>query len=166
MLTLIAGSSGLRLECAKQLLVVDQALLKRLLLVRVHRRQPQVTQLRIGQRRRVRRLLQELLLELVVLARLRLPLLLLQVPDLLLLKELELHSGVRCARNREQKADEEQPPQHSGHREAGNPALLVVAMVPPNIKRRGDSAVRASVKVRSAENARLRRMSHCLAERL
>jgi hypothetical protein len=38
MLTLIAGSSGLRLERAKQLLVVDQALLKRLLLVRVHRR--------------------------------------------------------------------------------------------------------------------------------
>jgi hypothetical protein len=134
--SLVAGFGGLPLERTEQLSALDQALLKCLLLFRMYRRQSQVTQLRIGQRRQVRWPLQELLLELLVPVRLRLPLLLLHVPDLLLLEELELHPGVRHAGNREHKADEEQPFQHSGHQETGNPALLIVATVPPNIKRR------------------------------
>jgi hypothetical protein len=109
-------------ELIEKLLLVDQVLLERPLLFRMHRRQAQVAQRRIGQRRQIRQRLQELLLEPFVLVRLSLSLLLLQVPDLLLLEKLELHPGARRNRNRNEKADKEQPLQHSRHHAGGKSA--------------------------------------------
>jgi hypothetical protein len=113
-------------ELIEKPLLMDQVLLQRPLLFRMHRRQSQVAQRRIRQRRQIRRRLQELLLALFVLLRLRLPFLLLQMPDLLLLEKLKLHSGVGRSRSRNEKADKEQPLQHSRHHAGGESASSFV----------------------------------------